>query len=477
MEKGKTRREVLRLIAVGTLLFALLLALGLWIAKETPAWREQRLQSALEAGDTRRARRLAERAGAEEALDRCDWLDAGELMAEGRWEEAAALLTALGDYADAPEKLSECRYQAALAKMERGETGEAAELFRALGSYRDAAEQLRECRYREAAALEERGETAQAALLFASLEAYRDARERAETLAVSLTGLRDAEAALAQLSGLSPEALAHRQALAEARSALPTGCVAAGFYHTLGCRNDGKVLACGDDAYGQCRTEDWTEITAVAAGAYHSLGLRSDGTVVAAGRNEEGQCEVSAWRGVVAIAAGDYVSYGLCADGTLLCAGLGDHTAARSWSGVTAIAAGAYELGALLSDGSVRLAPDALDTEGMTELVALAVNTGCAVGIRSDGTAVSPQLDLGGWNDMLALSLSGTRLLGLDAQGGVKCLSFRASDALALEEVGGAVALADGGTHTAVVFSDGSVRVYGETDRGQGETASWRLFG
>ena len=40
---------------------------------------------------------------------------------------------------------------------------------------------------------------------------------------------------------------------------------------------------------------EWTDIVAVAAGYYHTVGLKSDGTVVAVGTNLYGQCNVSGW--------------------------------------------------------------------------------------------------------------------------------------------------------------------------------------
>ena len=43
-------------------------------------------------------------------------------------------------------------------------------------------------------------------------------------------------------------------------------------------------------------------------------------------------------------------------------------------------------------------------------------------------------------------------------------------------EHGVAVAIAAGGSHWAFVLADGSVKVYGETDKGQGDTGQWKLF-
>ncbi len=48
-----------------------------------------------------------------------------------------------------------------------------------------------------------------------------------------------------------------------------------------------------------------TGVVAIAAGGWHSLALKQDGTVVAWGENNQGECDVpSDLSGVVAIAAG-----------------------------------------------------------------------------------------------------------------------------------------------------------------------------
>lgn len=71
----------------------------------------------------------------------------------------------------------------------------------------------------------------------------------------------------------------------------------AGSYHTVGVTASGRVLAAGDNSYGQCEVGDWRDIVAVAAGSTHTLGLRANGTVVTTGNNADRQCEVDAWSG------------------------------------------------------------------------------------------------------------------------------------------------------------------------------------
>ena len=72
--------------------------------------------------------------------------------------------------------------------------------------------------------------------------------------------------------------------------------VAAGRIHTVGLKSDGTVVACGQNASGQCDVSSWTDIVAVAANRFHTVGLKSDGMVVACGDNYYGQCNVSGWK-------------------------------------------------------------------------------------------------------------------------------------------------------------------------------------
>lgn len=39
----------------------------------------------------------------------------------------------------------------------------------------------------------------------------------------------------------------------------------------------------------------WLDIVQVTAGYYHTVGLKSDGSVVAVGLNTDGECDVEAW--------------------------------------------------------------------------------------------------------------------------------------------------------------------------------------
>ena len=61
--------------------------------------------------------------------------------------------------------------------------------------------------------------------------------------------------------------------------------ISAGYYHTVALKQDGTVVAVGDNKYGQCNIDGWSNIVSIAAGSYHTVGLKADGTVVAVGDN------------------------------------------------------------------------------------------------------------------------------------------------------------------------------------------------
>ncbi|MBQ1575945.1 MAG: hypothetical protein IIZ83_03200 [Oscillospiraceae bacterium] len=478
-EQKQMRRRVLVLITIATIVF---FALGLVFAvlhERIPQRRIEKIESLLDAGNSAAARRLAGRVDDEALREsyfaRCDYLDAEAAFAEGDWAAARGFYAAAGSYEDSEDKARLCDYRRAEELLSAGSPEEAEALFTSLGGFEDAADRALGCRYERASALESAGELSEAGALFASLGGYLDAETRLVRIATAVTGISDEDEALSVFRGMTPEARAKREALGALRDALPQGIIAVGFYHTVGLQSDGTVVACGDNSYGQCDVGALHDVKAVAAGAYHTVTLHSDGTVSAIGRDSEEQCATAEWRNVTAIAASDYATFGLTEDGTLLCTGFNDYTEPESWSGLKTVAGGSYNLAALRADGSVWSYPALKGLDALRGAEAVDVNTGYAVAVLGDGSVVSTNFDLSAWHDILAVSASSTAILALDAQGRVSAHFFRESDRLDFSSVTDAVAIAAGGTHFAVVLSDGSVRVFGETENGAGMTADWSL--
>ncbi len=135
--------------------------------------------------------------------------------------------------------------------------------------------------------------------------------------------------------------------------------VSTGYDHTVALKNDGTVVAVGDNEYGQCDVSDWTDIIAICAGDYHTVGLKSDGTVVAVGKNDKGQCDVSGWKNIVAISVGYNHTVGLRFDGTVVAVGpeySGKYNSkcdVSGWKDIVAISAGEYHTVGLKVDGTV----------------------------------------------------------------------------------------------------------------------------
>ena len=64
------------------------------------------------------------------------------------------------------------------------------------------------------------------------------------------------------------------------------GGIAAGQLHTVAFRADGKVLATGNNDFGQCDVSSWSDVVGVACGKDFTVAVRADGTALAAGNNQ-----------------------------------------------------------------------------------------------------------------------------------------------------------------------------------------------
>jgi alpha-tubulin suppressor-like RCC1 family protein len=142
---------------------------------------------------------------------------------------------------------------------------------------------------------------------------------------------------------------------------------------TLALRQDGTVVAWGDNEYGQTNVPaGLSSVQAVAAGWEHSVALLSNGTVAAWGHNYQdyGWNVTNVPPGlsdVVAISAGGFHTLALRADGTVVAWGAGStneqvnfmnalqgqSVVPANLSNVVAISAGGYHSFALKNDGTV----------------------------------------------------------------------------------------------------------------------------
>ena len=63
----------------------------------------------------------------------------------------------------------------------------------------------------------------------------------------------------------------------------------------------GNVSISGEAAYGAFDKEQWKDVKRIVNGKKHIVGLKNDGTVVAYGDNSNGQCNVADWKNVVSV--------------------------------------------------------------------------------------------------------------------------------------------------------------------------------
>jgi len=204
--------------------------------------------------------------------------------------------------------------------------------------------------------------------------------------------------------------------------------VAAGSYHTVGLKPDGTVVGVGDNSYGQCNVNGWTNIIHVAAGPEHTVGLRSDGTMVAVGESTFGRCNVEGLTGIVQVAAGGYHTVGLKADATVI--GVGRDGQGQqdfgSWTGIVQVAAGEVYTVGLKSNGTVVLTGScACDVSGWTGITQIAAGPYHVVGLKSDGTVVAVgdttfgRCNVEGWTGIVQVAAGGYHTVGLRADGTV----------------------------------------------------------
>lgn len=229
--------------------------------------------------------------------------------------------------------------------------------------------------------------------------------------------------------------------------------IAAGRDHNLALKNDGTVVAWGDNAYGRATVpvEAQSAVVAVAASIYHSVALKNNGKVVAWGYNDYGQTSVpgGAQSGVTAISAGYGHTVALKNDGSVVAWGLNDYGQSTvpgdAQSGVTAISAGHLQTVALKNDGTVVAWGKIYDgsnyvptfvPSGLSGVIAIAAGESHIAALKNDGTVVAWGYNLRGQTNVPA---------GLS----------------------GVTAIAVGFYHTVALKDDGTVVAWGDTQFGQ----------
>jgi hypothetical protein len=231
--------------------------------------------------------------------------------------------------------------------------------------------------------------------------------------------------------------------------------VAGGGGFTLALKNNGTVVAWGENESGQLNVPDGLiGVVSIAAGARHAVALKDDGSVVAWGANNSGQTNIpSGLFGVKAIAAsvGGEFTLALKSDGTVVQWGSnyrGEANIPYGLTGVIAIAAGWSHGIALKNDGTVvawgnNEYGQAVVPIGLYGVQKIAAGHSHSLALKNDGTVVGWGWETG-WNHFMPSDLSGV------------------------------VEIAAGDTHNVALKSDGTIVAWGG---GTTYTGSWPEFG
>lgn len=213
--------------------------------------------------------------------------------------------------------------------------------------------------------------------------------------------------------------------------------ISVGNEHVVGVEDTGTVCAEGSNLNGQCNVRSWSNIISVAAGWYHTVGLKADGAVVAVcnlkteldGRYYNKQCDVEQWSDIVQIDAYGNYTVGLKRDGTVVVTGeyfVGMDSVSK-WNQIVKVSAGCECITGLRSDGTV-VSTNRWYIENYfndeSDIVDIAVLSKDDIYLlKSDGRVVTGdkyrQERVSTWNDIVAIAADFSVVLGLKSDGTV----------------------------------------------------------
>jgi len=171
--------------------------------------------------------------------------------------------------------------------------------------------------------------------------------------------------------------------------------VSVGEAHTVVLLQNGTVKAFGNNSFGQCDVESWSNVVAISAGAFHTVALLEDGTVVSCGLNTSDQCNTSRFFDVIMISAGTFHTVALKSDGTVVSCGMNleGQCDTDKLSDVIMISAGQTHTLALKKDGTVAAVGSVLmgqaDVGNWTDVVYISAGNCFSVGVTDKGTVLT----------------------------------------------------------------------------------------
>ena len=426
--------------------------------------------------------RAGERALDEATLSRLRAGIATERMADGQYAEAKRYLSLIASDPTAYSLLVECNYHLAEQAFSSGDADKALLLLGENGQDEASKQLSMRIRVEKARALLAAEENDACETLVLSL---LDEGADVQDIYLELLRRKDMErfenATEEDILTYYTEQQEKEQAQVtqqeELKKTLKSGVLAVGNDHTVALKSDGTVMATGDNSYGQCNVQNWTNIVAVAAGAYHTVGLRADGTLVAVGDDRYGQCQVSGITDVVCIAAHTFDSVAQKKDGSLICIGRNKFVAPGTPLPVlTSISLGSYALVGLKDDGTAYSTRPSMINDSFRSITMIDAGTDYAAAVRFDGTIVTTALSTPTYAEALVLDACSSGIFVLLENKTVRFWSFRYGDDNSFDWTD-VCAIAASGTHFVVMKDDGTFAAKGKNNSGQCDVGDWQYNG
>ncbi|MDM8005952.1 MAG: thrombospondin type 3 repeat-containing protein [Phycisphaerae bacterium] len=232
-----------------------------------------------------------------------------------------------------------------------------------------------------------------------------------------------------------------------------------------------KIVAWGDNYYGQLNVPAGEDFVAVSAGTYHSVALRADGSLVGWGRNVYGEATVPGGNDFVAVSAGNFYSLVLRKDGSVT--GWGDNAYGQlnyPPDRYIAISAGGNHSLALGADGSIVQAGYGAGTQPAgSDFRMIAAGAAHGLALRSDGTVAAwgnnyyGQANAPAGDDFVAVAAGSNHSLALRANGTVAAWGYNSDGQGTAPPGSDYVAISAGYRCSFAVRADGSIYGWGST--------------
>ena len=239
-------------------------------------------------------------------------------------------------------------------------------------------------------------------------------------------------------------------------------------------REDGTVEATGENKFGQCDVEDWTDIIRIVISAGHAVGLKSDGTVVTTGLMDNSRNNISKWKDVVDISASPGFTVGVRSDGTVVSEGSNfGNCDFENWKDIVSVSSAFDYTVGLKKDGTVVITGEIEDSRGLKDvlqwkdIVEISAGPRAIAGLKSNGDVVTTRDPIiqgaNKWSDIVGISVGFAHMAGVKSDGSVLIASGEYEAFGGTLKVPGerdVVALAVNENYeTAMLHSDGTISI------------------